>query len=122
MNSILPKTSQSCWGERIALTSLSRELNVHRNQIQRFVDGSSVPKPTLLRRICDFFEVDARILTHPLEDLSLADICVSRGTVIPDFLLDAVEPAPQELFPDGFYEEWRELGGRPRNLPVIFIW
>lgn len=90
--------------DRHTITSLSRDLGIHRNQLQRFVDGTSIPKPEILLSICQFFNVDARILTHPLSDLRKTGV-----SVLPDFLIDACDPVPRELFPDGFYEEWREL-------------
>lgn len=94
------------------ISSLSRDLNIHRNQLQRFVDGTSVPKPDVLHRICLFFGVDARILTNSLETLYRR----SHGT-LPDYLLTALDPVPQDMLPDGFYSEWREL----QTAPALFV-
>ncbi len=111
INNVFAKNLVTLFGEQHTITSLSRDLNIHRNQLQRFVEGTSVPKPDILHRICQFFEVDARILTERLEDLQSSD-----HDALPNFLLDAVKPVPKDMFPDGFYEEWRELHTSPKRF------
>jgi hypothetical protein len=106
IDSIFASNLLTLIGNEHTITSLSRDLQIHRNQLQRFVDGLSFPKPDMLFSICAFFDVDARILTNPLDDLRH----LSDGA-LPSFLMDGVEPAPPELLPDGFYEEWRPLIG-----------
>jgi hypothetical protein len=81
-----------------------RDLQIHRTQLQRFMNGESVPRPDVLGRICRYFDLDARILTHLLDDVR-----AMRVHSIPNFILDGLKPASHDLFPDGFYEEWREL-------------
>jgi hypothetical protein len=104
-------------GDNHTITSLSRDLNIHRNQIQRFVDGVSVPKPETLRRICQFFDVDARILTHHLDD-----VYKIQSHELPWFLIDAMDPVSQELLPDGFYEEWRELHASSKQFVCVIYY
>lgn len=101
-NNIFANNLLALIGQQHTLTSLSRDLRIHRNQLQRFVDGQSFPRPDILLRICAFFDVDVRILTHPLQDIGVS-------VQFPPYLIDAFEPAPVEKFPDGFFEEWREL-------------
>lgn len=49
---------------------VSSDLDIGRVQFQRYLRGESFPKPHALKKICDYFMVDARILTEPLtEDL-----------------------------------------------------
>lgn len=123
MNSSTPLTSTdgvfarnmaALIGDNHTITSLSRDLNIHRNQIQRFVDGVSVPKPETLHRICQFFDVDARILTHQLDDLYQ-----TQSNELPWFLTDAMDPVSQELLSDGFYEEWRELHASTKQFVCV---
>jgi transcriptional regulator with XRE-family HTH domain len=87
-----------------SIASLSRDLDIQRTQLCRFLNGQSIPRPDALLRICRFFDVDARILTH-----RLAEIPSPQNQVVPCFITDALDPVPQGLFPDGFFEEWREL-------------
>jgi transcriptional regulator with XRE-family HTH domain len=86
------------------LAQLCRELQVHRTQLHRFLKGESIPRPDVLERICNHFDLDARILTSPLEDVRAL-----RHHAIPAFITEAFVPASQDVFPDGFYAEWREL-------------
>ena len=48
-------------------------LDVNRVQMNRILNGESFPKPGLLKRICDYFSVDARILLQPLAVLEAAE-------------------------------------------------
>jgi len=91
-------------GNNHSVASLARDVNVHRTQVHRFLSGKAFPKPDVLERLCHFFEVDARILTHLLEDTSRQDI-----GIIPNYLTEGFDPVPQSILADGFYEEWREL-------------
>lgn len=104
IESIFAQNLKSLIGHQHTITSLSRDLGLHRNQLQRFVDGVSFPKPSDLTKMCNFFNVDARILTHPLRDL-----CGLQSAPMPPYLAAVLDPAPAEILPDGFYEEWREL-------------
>lgn len=72
-----PKANKSVslvFGENLRLlTSLkgtqvrvAGDLDIARVQFQRYLRGESFPKPNLLKKICTYFGVDARILTEPL--------------------------------------------------------
>ena len=44
-------------------------LGVNRVQMNRILNDKSFPKPGLMKRICDYFSVNARILFEPLAEL-----------------------------------------------------
>lgn len=52
-----------------SVSELCRQLGINRTQFNRYLSGESFPRPDVLDRMCRFFEVDARILLHPLEDI-----------------------------------------------------
>jgi len=85
-------------------------------QMRRFLNGESFPKPHQLQRICSYFGVDARILTHRLTQSQLDQIerfggiksTTGRNAAIKeaaDYVgdLDALFEPSHEL-PDGLYE------------------
>lgn len=46
---------------------VARDLEISRVQMGRFLAGTAHPKPGLLKRICDYFGVDSRILLEPVD-------------------------------------------------------
>ena len=51
------------------IAEVADHLDVNRVQMNRILNGESFPKPGLMKRICDYFQVDARILLQPLSEL-----------------------------------------------------
>ena len=51
------------------IAEVADHLDVNRVQMNRILNGESFPKPGLMKRICDYFDVDARILLQPLATL-----------------------------------------------------
>lgn len=58
---------------------VSTDLDIGRIQFQRYLRGESFPKPHILKKICDYFGVDARILTDPLTNDLLSEMLLVRG-------------------------------------------
>lgn len=85
-----------------SVSQLCRELGINRTQFNRYLSGESFPRPDVLHRICNFFEVDARILLQPIEKLAL-DRGVLNHPVIADYVGTGMADIPQDVFPDGFY-------------------
>ncbi|MFK7753140.1 MAG: helix-turn-helix domain-containing protein [Sedimentitalea sp.] len=85
-----------------SISELSRQLGINRTQFNRYLSGESFPRPDVLDRICDFFEVDARILLDPVESLSAQGVLLN-GPVLSDFVGYGVNAIPEDLFPSGFY-------------------
>ncbi|MFV0293480.1 MAG: helix-turn-helix domain-containing protein [Paracoccus sp. (in: a-proteobacteria)] len=56
------------------------DLDIGRIQFQRYLRGESFPKPHVLKKICDYFMVDARILTDPLNEDLFSEMLVARSS------------------------------------------
>ncbi|WP_323783363.1 helix-turn-helix transcriptional regulator [Leisingera sp.] len=85
-----------------SISELSRQLGINRTQFNRYLSGESFPRPDVLDRICQFFEVDARILLEPVAKLSKAGQVIN-GAFLADFLGCGVLQLREEFFPSGFY-------------------
>lgn len=86
-----------------SISDLSRQLGINRTQFNRYLSGESFPRPDVLERICDFFDVDARILLESAENLG------KKGDVLNDpFLADFVGARLHDIsetyLPNGFYQ------------------
>ena len=65
--------------------------------------GESFPRPDVLDRICRFFEVDARILLRPLDEIDHALSTHPAASALTDFLGSGPTTLTENLFPAGFY-------------------
>ncbi len=54
---------------RGSVSQVAGDLGISRVQMNRILNGESFPKPGLLNRICNMFDVDGRILLRPLADV-----------------------------------------------------
>ncbi|WP_299661083.1 helix-turn-helix transcriptional regulator [uncultured Ruegeria sp.] len=52
-----------------SVSEMCRQLGINRTQFNRYLGGESFPRPDVLDRICRFFDVDARILLKPLDEV-----------------------------------------------------
>ena len=52
-----------------SISDLSRQLGINRTQFNRYLSGESFPRPDVLARICAFFDVDARVLLEPVDQI-----------------------------------------------------
>jgi len=85
-----------------SISELSRQLGINRTQFNRYLSGESFPRPDVLKRICDFFDVDARILLDPVGKIA-AGGQVLNGPVLAEFAGAGVNDVPPDNFPSGFY-------------------
>ncbi|MEP0961092.1 MAG: helix-turn-helix transcriptional regulator [Roseobacter sp.] len=85
-----------------SISALARDLGINRTQFNRYLNGESFPRPDVLARMCDFFEVDARVLLEPVDQISRHAGPIS-GNFLAEFMGDAVQTVPEEMFPSGFY-------------------
>lgn len=89
------------------VSTLCSEIGINRTQFNRYLAGEAFPRPDILARICAHFNVDARILLEPLEDL--------RQSIPDRFLLEMRDklligrsrPVDPAILPDGMYRFWR---------------
>lgn len=88
------------------ISGLTQQLGINRTQFNRYLSGESFPRPDVLDRICRFFQIDARILLSPLDEL-LADEPLLTGKTLGNFLGVVGHGAKEEFFQTGFYRTSR---------------
>ena len=69
VNLIFGKNLRLLCKGRGSISQVAGDLGISRVQMNRILNGESFPKPGLLNRICDMFDVDGRILLQPLADV-----------------------------------------------------
>ncbi len=82
---------RSLCAHRASIAAVARDLDINKVQFNRYLTGQSFPKPAVLERICDYFDVDARILLEPLD------------RVAPHMASPRARVAEQPAFPTGAY-------------------
>lgn len=85
-----------------SISELSRQLGINRTQFNRYLSGESFPRPDVLARICDFFDVDARVLLEPVDNIITTDDPLT-GPVLGAYLGVGVQSVTESVFPSGFY-------------------
>lgn len=85
-----------------SISALSRDLGINRTQFNRYINGESFPRPDVLARICQFFEVDARVLLEPVNEIS-NEMNLADTSHLANFMGKVVRDVPEEVFPTGFY-------------------
>ncbi|WP_299041382.1 helix-turn-helix transcriptional regulator [uncultured Tateyamaria sp.] len=85
-----------------SISELSRQLGINRTQFNRYLSGESFPRPDVLSRICDFFDVDARVLLEPVQNILSGSDPLS-GPFLKDFVGSGVDSVGEDIFPTGFY-------------------
>ncbi|MGR3623957.1 helix-turn-helix domain-containing protein [Pseudophaeobacter sp.] len=85
-----------------SISELARQLGINRTQFNRYMSGESFPRPDILDRICNFFEVDARILLEPVETIGRQGQ-ILNGPFLSDFLGHGIRDLNESAFPSGFY-------------------
>ncbi|MEY8840789.1 helix-turn-helix domain-containing protein [Cribrihabitans sp. XS_ASV171] len=85
-----------------SISELSRQLGINRTQYNRYLSGESFPRPDVLDKICRFFEVDARILLDPVDEIG-DEGQVLTGPQLKDFFGPAVHGLTEDLLPSGLY-------------------
>ncbi|MFS4582895.1 helix-turn-helix domain-containing protein [Phaeobacter sp. C3_T13_0] len=86
-----------------SISELSRRLGINRTQLNRYLTGESFPRPDVLSRICNFFDVDARILLDPVDQLPSKGQ-ILQGPILADFLGPGVTKVTEAFFPSGLYQ------------------
>ncbi len=111
---------------RGTITDAAKALDIGRIQMTRMLKGESFPKPHQLQRICQYFAVDARILTEALHVLR-APMPLVQGPAAPSLAdlsglgLDPYLAAPNPL-PDGVHMLYRPaftLPGKFVAMPLL---
>lgn len=113
---ISPTEARAVFGRNLRLlceggppiTTLCQEIGINRTQFNRYLSGDAFPRPDVLARICAFFEVDARILLEPLEDLRRAMPDRFLTEMRDKLLIGRSRPVDQAVLPDAMYRFWRK--------------
>ena len=84
-----------------SITYLAQELGINRTQFNRYLSGESFPRPDILDRMCKFFDVDARVLLEPLEEIKKIE------PTPPDFMGDFIVSGAPEKFALGLVMVFR---------------
>jgi transcriptional regulator with XRE-family HTH domain len=84
-----------------SITYLAQELGINRTQFNRYLSGESFPRPDILDRMCKFFDVDARVLLEPLEEIKKVE--PTPPDFMGDFIVSGALDLPEATFPSGFY-------------------
>ncbi|MBE2275464.1 MAG: helix-turn-helix transcriptional regulator [Rhodobacteraceae bacterium] len=115
------------------MSRAAEELGIGRVQFQRYLRGESFPKPGLLDRICDYFDVDARILTQPvtgrlLAEMRIARLAQSKGVDVSKWLAGLIHAAPTQDYhhgphslTDGLYRAWRRSFAKPDKAVRVLV-
>ena len=85
-----------------SISELSRNLGINRTQFNRYLAGESFPRPDVLARICSFFDVDARVLLEPVDQIGARRDPIANP-FLRDFVGTGVRSVPEDIFPSGFY-------------------
>jgi len=101
-----------------SVSELCRQLGINRTQFNRYLSGESFPRPDVLDRICRFFDVDARILLHPLDEFD-PHARHHSTTVLEHFLAEKPQPA----LPPGFLRmtEMHPHDGEEVHTRLLFV-
>lgn len=116
------------------IAEVADRLEINRVQMNRILNGESFPKPGMLKRICDMFDVDARVVLEPLEELEAEKERMEAGILT---IREAVEFAfygtdftvPQDedfplggyRIPDGIHSIWRPSFSDPGKFISLLI-
>lgn len=82
-------------------------MGINRTQFNRYLTGESFPRPDVLHQICLFFDVDARILLEPLDELT-APPGVLNHPFLRNHIGGRMQAIQEETFPSGFYRFSRQ--------------
>lgn len=86
-----------------SVAGLCRDLGINRTQFNRYLSGESFPRPDVLHRICQFFNVDARVLLEPVEHIHGDESGLLHHPEVREFLGPYATRLPEAEFPSGFY-------------------
>lgn len=86
-----------------SVAGLCRELGINRTQFNRYLSGESFPRPDVLYRICRFFDVDARILLEPVDQIAPERAGLLNHPAVAEFLGASSANVAEADFPSGFY-------------------
>lgn len=81
-----------------SIAHVARDLDINKVQFHRYLNSESYPKPPVLKAICDYFGVDARIMLEPLDSIEEPE-----PTQDLTGLFSVLKPVEPGDLPNGFY-------------------
>lgn len=116
------------------IAEVADRLDINRVQMNRILNGESFPKPGMLRRICDLFGVDARIVLQPLGEIEREAEKLQQGVLTireaveyaffeHDFTIPSRQDdsAPGYRLPDGIHIIWRPSFTNPAKFLSLLV-
>lgn len=85
-----------------SISDLSRQLGINRTQFNRYLSGESFPRPDVLSRMCTFFDVDARVLLEPVDQIGSGQDPIANP-FLRDYVGSGAVDVSEDIFPSGFY-------------------
>ena len=105
-----------------SISGLSKKIGITRTLLARFLSGESTPRPEALAAICDYFNVDARIMLEPIQDKERDRFRAWKSKVADMLFLPNHVPASDRSLPNGFYIEWRPSFVRADEVTGNIYW
>ncbi|MEM8775918.1 MAG: helix-turn-helix transcriptional regulator [Pseudomonadota bacterium] len=107
-----------------SIAALCRELGINRTQFNRYLTGESFPRPDILHQICQFFDVDGRILLQPLDQLATTSSDLISHPNLKSFFGEKPTRLPENVFPSGFYRFVRRsfIDDDRFTTGLVFVW
>ncbi|MGH1330582.1 MAG: helix-turn-helix domain-containing protein [Paracoccaceae bacterium] len=94
-----------------SVAQVCREIGINRTQFNRYLSSEAFPRPDVLSLICNYFEVDARILLEPLDQIGASSTEQLHGDVdqqISQFIEQSgIGSVDHTRLPAGFYNLFR---------------
>ncbi|MGB7319548.1 MAG: helix-turn-helix transcriptional regulator [Planktotalea sp.] len=115
--------------QKPSISSVARDLGIGKVQFHRYLSSQSFPKPNVLAKICDYFDVNANIMLESLIGES-AQIGLERSfSPNANGLVDAFSYVSEghdlnqsnEQFPNGLYANWRKSLAHPGKFTVSLL-
>lgn len=124
--------------QSISIAQVARDLDISKVQMNRFLKGTSLPKPAVLQRVCDYFGLDARILLEPIDEAEIALVHPQKATANTrarfanrltlsqrsgfEYVLTPYScKADPDYLPNGLYLWWRRSLSQPNTVLQIPI-
>lgn len=107
-----------------SVSELCRRIGINRTQFSRYLTGETFPRPDVLYKICNYFNVDANILIRRLSVGSNADVLRTTLMRLADFMPPDHYDVRSEHLPDGYYQHFRRSMAYPDHVIVTLsrIW
>ncbi len=97
------------------------KIGINRTQFNRYLSGASSPRPEVLKKICDYFDVDARILLEPLSQQPSWDSGQALARTIANQIKGNNYLVDDRLLPSGFYRKWLRSHSKPGTVYTALV-